>query len=490
MIKQILSLLFSFLVHAALSAQPLLRHTVSGYVREAGSGESLPGVSVALAGKAVGTITNAYGFYSLTLPAANSLTLAITSVGYHREMRTVAFNQSLVLNIDLLPESTVLGAVEVHAAPQKVSQTARMSVASVPITQIKQIPALLAEKDVLKVLQLLPGVQKGNEGNSGLYVRGGGPDQNLIILDDATVYNAFHLFGFLSLFNGDALKSVELTKGGFPARYGGRLSSVVEMQMKDGRRDKFGGEGGIGLLSSRLTLEGPIKSKKSDQRRASYLISGRRTYLDLITRLVAKAGYGFTDLNGKVNYDLNDRNRLYLSGYFGHDGFAASNNQSKGAFNWGNTTATLRWNHQFSNRLFANASLIYSNYRFQVSQEDAQDKSVYSLAYSSGIRDFSLKYDVDFLPTPAHAIRAGLLATAHRFTPSALVLKDAQLDTVGRRMTAIDAVEWALYAEDTYQPWPRLRINAGVRLSQFATGGISTPNPGCWRLTPCPTTGP
>ncbi|MES2731675.1 MAG: TonB-dependent receptor [Bacteroidota bacterium] len=463
-----------------LMGQTVPKCTISGYVHEAGSRESLPGVSVFVSGKSIGTTTNTYGFYSLTLPVGDSITLAFSFLGYRREWRVLALTRNLALDMVLTPERTELGEVEIRGT-QKVSETVQMSTVSIPITQIKQIPTLFGEKDVLKVLQLLPGVQKGSEGSSSLYVRGGGPDQNLIILDDATVYNAFHLFGFLSLFNGDALKSVELTKGGFPARFGGRLSSVVDMQMKDGNKEKFTGEGGIGLLSSRLTLEGPLKAKKATTARASYLISARRTYLDLITRLIAKAGYGFYDLNAKVNYNLGRRNRLYLSGYFGRDAFSATNDyggrRSRGAFSWGNTTATLRWNHQFNDRLFANTSLIFSDYRFQVSSEEENNGSIYSLLYTSGIRDWSMKYDVDYLLSPSHTIKAGVLATDHRFTPSALVLKDTQLDTTGRQATVMDALESAVYLEDTYQPLPQLRINAGIRISQFSSQQKNYVNP-------------
>jgi len=322
----------------------------------------------------------------------------------------------------------------------------------------------------------MPGVQKGSEGNSGLYVRGGGPDQNLIILDDATVYNAYHLFGFFSLFNGDALKSVELTKGGFPARYGGRLSSVVEMNMKEGNKEALHGEAGIGLISSRLTLEGPIVKNK-----ASFLVSGRRTYLYvlLLPLLPAdqKFGYNFYDLTTKVNYDFGHKDKLYLSGYFGQDGFSGRSTDkdrtTEGGLKWGNATATLRWNHLFNNRLFANASLIFSNYRFNIYQLDEDKKGKYELEYRSGIRDFSFKYDLDFLPNPKHSIRAGFQTTFHRFTPSAVVVKNSNINQFEQNIRNIDAQESGLYVEDTYRPVPRVTINAGFRLSHFLNKGQS-----------------
>ena len=298
------------------------RHTVSGYVREAVSGESLIGVNIYLPDRKTGTVSNTYGFYSLTLPAADSVDLIISYVGFTTVTISTGLRKDTELNIELSP-NLILNEVVVNAdRPERESESAKMSSVKLQTAQIREVPSLMGEKDVLKVLQLMPGIQKGSEGSSGLYVRGGGPDQNLIILDDAIVYNASHLFGFFSLFNGSALKSVELTKGGFPARYGGRLSSVLEMNMKEGNREEWHGEGGIGIISSNITVEGPLKKNKS-----SLLISGRRTYADLALRPVFaisdedNTGYYFYDLNAKVNYDFNRKNKLYLSGYFGKDKF-------------------------------------------------------------------------------------------------------------------------------------------------------------------------
>ena len=282
--------------------QTISNYTISGYVREKVSRESLIGVNVYLSDHKTGTTTNTYGFYSITLPAADSVELIVSYVGFTPEIVKINLNKNIELNIDLKP-SVFLDEVTVKSNRiEKQSQSVKMSTINLQIAQIKNIPSLLGEKDVLKVLQFMPGVQTGSEGSSGLYVRGGGPDQNLIILDDAIVYNANHLFGFFSLFNGDALKSVELTKGGFPARYGGRLASVLDMNMKEGNKEEWHGEGGIGLISSRMTLEGPIKKGKS-----SILISGRRTYADLIMYPFLgkeKIGYYFYDLNAKINYDF------------------------------------------------------------------------------------------------------------------------------------------------------------------------------------------
>jgi hypothetical protein len=457
------------LISSVVYAQRSPKNTVSGYVREAGSQELLPGVTVWAAASKTGTSTNTYGFYSLTLPASDSLYLSVSCVGYQTRNLSFAFRQSVATDILLSPSSTALEEVEIKAG--KPDETERMGVISVPISQIKEMPGFLGEKDVMKVLQLMPGVKRGTEGTSGLYVRGGGTDQNLLILDDAIVYNASHLFGFFSTFNGDALKSVELTKGGFPARYGGRLSSVVDMQMREGNKEKLHGEGGIGILSSRLLIEAPLKKNKS-----SFIFSGRRTYLDVLLRPVMptedRASIYFYDANAKINYDFGRKNRLYLSGYFGKDNFASiskdGNDKFRQGFNWGNATATLRWNHLFNEKLFSNAAFIFSKYNFEVfDTEKDGSNTVYNLNYSSGIRDFTFKYDFDFLPNPKHTIKAGLLATAHRFTPSAVILKDIRLDTAGRDINRIDATEIAVYAEDAYQPFARLRINAGLRYTYF-----------------------
>ncbi len=468
--KHLLCTCLLLLATGSLYAQS--RYTVSGYVREKGSGELLIGVSVYVPGTTTGTSTNNYGFYSLTLPAADSVSLAFSFVGYQAQTRSISLRKNTELNVELASGS-VLQEVVVTGQRERISETPQMSTIEVPIKQIKAIPALLGEKDVLKVLQLMPGVQKGGEGNSGLYVRGGGPDQNLIILDDATVYNAYHLFGFFSLFNGDALKSVELTKGGFPARYGGRLSSVLEMNMKEGNKEKLHGEGGIGIISSRLTLEGPLKKEKS-----SFLISGRRTYIDALVRPFipdADGGYYFYDLNAKVNYDFGRKNKLYLSGYFGRDRFffveKYDGQKTKAGFNWGNATGTLRWNHLLNEKLFANTSLIFSNYRFKIYERyKDKDGSEFNLDYSSGIRDIGIKQDWDFFPTPNHSIKVGVSSTYHQFTPSALVVKDTDVNEFKREVEAIDVVESGIYAEDTYRPFPNLRLNAGIRFSHYVSG--------------------
>jgi hypothetical protein len=445
------------------------RSTISGRVFEQESLETIPGVNIYLRGTQIGTTSNNYGYYSFS-PQKDSVTLVYSFVGYAPVVLKFFHDRDTIIDIGLTPIrlETLVVTAEGNTA---VSQENRMSVVSVPIRQIQEIPALLGEKDVFKVLQLMPGVQSGSEGSSGLYVRGGGPDQNLIILDDALVYNAFHLFGFFSLFNGDALKSVELTKGGFPARYGGRLSSVVEMTMKDGNRKEMKGEAGIGLISSRLMLEGPIVKEKS-----SFIVSGRRTYLDILARpLIPKgitAGYYFYDLNAKVNYEIDPRNRVYLSGYFGRDKFAIGEKTSIDEFKmglfWQNATATARWNHVFNPRLFTNTSLIYSNYMLKIFMEEHFRKELlFDMSYISDIEDYSLKSDWEYRPSPAHVVRFGLLLTHHTFRPSAVVLRDNYINYFEHTVKRLPSIESGLYIEDEMRIGNKLKANAGLRLSHF-----------------------
>lgn len=388
------------------------RFTISGFINEKGSKENLPGVTVYVPKLKVGTTSNSYGFFSITLPQ-DSVEIIFSYVGFMSKKLNLYLDKDVNFNVEL-------GTIELHEVTvsaeqsKRVSQETQMSTVDIPIEQIKQIPALMGEKDVLKVIQLMPGVQKGSEGSSGIYVRGGGPDQNLIILDEAPVYNANHLFGFFSVFNGDALKSVELIKGGFPARYGGRLSSVIDLQMKDGNKEKIHGEAGVGLIAARLTLEGPIIKDK-----CSFLVSGRRTYIDALVSpflpKTGKLGYYFYDLNAKINYVFNDKNRLYLSGYFGQDKFylktKENDTESLAGIYWGNATSTLRWNHLFNNRLFSNLSFIFTNYKLGIENQLKYGSDYYNLKYVSNIRDFGIKYNFDFMPAPNHYIRFGTNAT-------------------------------------------------------------------------------
>lgn len=446
------------------------KFTISGYVTEKGSKENLPGVTVYQSNSNNSTISNAYGFYSITLPQADSVELVFGFIGYLTHKQKLHLNKNISLNVELVSNNQLEEVEVVAKKNEAISQDVQMSKIDIPIEKIKEIPALFGEKDVLKVLQLMPGVQKGSEGSSGFYVRGGGPDQNLIILDDATVYNAFHLFGFFSLFNGDALKSVELTKGGFPARYGGRLSSVLDMQMKDGNKEKITGEGGIGLISSRLTLEGPIIKNK-----CSFLVSGRRTYIDALIYPflpeTTKVGYYFYDFNAKINYVINDKDRLYLSGYFGQDKFYLrlkdQNSKTNAGLDWGNATTTARWNHLFSSKLFANTSLIFTDYKLQISTETKDPFNDFNLRYTSGIRDYVVKTNFDYIPNPQHYVKFGLQSIYHQFRPGAIVLKSSAISENFNSKTLYEAFENGLFIEDDWKITDKLRANVGFRLSNF-----------------------
>ncbi|PKP53528.1 MAG: TonB-dependent receptor [Bacteroidetes bacterium HGW-Bacteroidetes-1] len=464
-----LVLLFAFLLSgSSILAQQ--KYTISGYVREKGSRELLPGVNVYLAAQRLGAATNNYGFYSLTLPEGK-YEIQYSYVGYQIDIKQINLNESVVIDIELNSSITLTEVVVSAEKQERITESNQMSMISLPVSQVKSIPALLGEKDVFKALQLMPGVQKGSEGSSGLYVRGGGPDQNLIILDDAPVYNAYHLFGFFSIFNGDALKSIELTKGGFPARYGGRLSSVVEMTMKDGNKEKFSGEAGIGLIASRFVFEGPIIKNK-----ASFLVSARRTYIDALIRPFLQgddvAGYYFYDLNAKLNYDFSPKNKLYVSGYFGRDKFHFSSKNyddgyDKGGLYWQNKTATVRWNHLFNNRVFSNTSFIFSEYDLNIYSKYKSSYDNYSLTYKSGIRDFAIKYDLEFHPSPIYTFRTGFQSTHHHFLPSAIVEIDNQTSYDFNSKTVYNSLESGLYIENHFNFSGRLQLNAGLRLSHF-----------------------
>ncbi|HUR31254.1 MAG TPA: carboxypeptidase-like regulatory domain-containing protein, partial [Saprospiraceae bacterium] len=379
-------LLWPYLIDAQIN------HTLSGYIKDSASGETLIGANVFLQDQPTnGTTSNTYGFYSMTLPEGN-YGIVFSYLGYQTFAKEILLNENTILNIDLTPgiemQEIVVSANE-NEEDDNVESTS-MGRVNLPVDQIKMIPALLGEIDILKTIQLLPGVSSAGEGSAGFYVRGGGADQNLVLLDEAVVYNSGHFLGFFSVFNADAIKNTTLIKGGIPAVYGGRLSSVLDIQMKEGNNQHFAAEGGIGLISSRLTLEGPIVKNKS-----SFLISGRRTYgFDLAQPFINKTdfagtNYFFYDFNTKFNYQFSQKDRLYLSGYFGRDvlNFAQRDRDFQFKLPYGNATATLRWNHLFNDKLFFNLSTIYNDYQFKA----GFDQEEFAFDVFSGVRDFSSK---------------------------------------------------------------------------------------------------
>ena len=460
--------------------------TISGYIEEASSGEKLISANIFDLKSGKGTVTNTYGFYSLTLPK-DSVELTFSYIGYQSKTIKFFLNKDETYLIKLEP-ILELGEIEIIGERvEKIEESSQMSQVDIPVEQIKKLPALLGEVDVLKTLQLLPGVQSGGEGQSGLYVRGGSPDQNLVLLDGVPVYNVSHLLGIFSVFNADAIKNVTLTKGGFPARFGGRLSSVIEINMKEGNMEEFHGEGSIGLISSKFTLEGPIKKGKT-----SFLLSGRRTYADLIFRpfinalassegIKSKLKAHFYDLNVKVQHKFNDKHRLFLSVYSGADvfynKFEEDQDVFEGGIDWGNAIAALRWNYQINNKLFANTTVTYSNYdiNFLAATEfnDGDFTEKFSAKYLSGIEDVAAKVDFDFIPIPNHYIRFGGSATHHTYRPGALTLKGSdgtfEIDTLIGSQNAY-SMEYSTYFEDDIR-LGALKANIGVHASAFNTEG-------------------
>jgi len=446
-------------------------YTISGYVQDNESGENLIGVSIYDKATFKGTSTNQYGFYSLTLNEGE-YEILYSFIGYKTISKNINLNKDVRLNISLNSDAILTEEVIVTGERlDKNVSSSDMSQAKIAVSNIKQIPVILGEVDILKAAQLLPGIQSGGEGNSGLYVRGGGPDQNLILLDEAVVYNAAHLFGFFSVFNADAIKDINIIKGGMPAEYGGRLSSVLDITMKDGNNKKYQADGGIGLLSSRLTLQGPVQKNKS-----SFIVSGRRTYIDVLSdpfigeeNAFNGSGYYFYDLTTKINYRLSDKDRIYLSGYFGRDVFNFAN--SKNGFGiqipWGNATTSLRWNHLFNDKLFMNTSLIFSDYRFEFNLAQQE----FELKIFSGINDWNTKVDFLYQPNQRHTIKFGINYTYHEFTPGNATGKSGEVVFEPEEIFRQYSNEGALYFSDDFEISDVLKVHAGLRYSSFQHSG-------------------
>jgi hypothetical protein len=458
----------------SLSSVAQSKFTINGYVRDSASGESVIGATISINNLSQAVTTNQYGYYSITLDSG-SYELTASHVSYQSKLSEVLINKNQSLDFLLLPKSAAITEVIVYSKRKDANvRNAQMGRIDLSMEQIKNIPAFLGEVDILKTLQLLPGVRNAGEGNAGFYVRGGGPDQNLIMLDDAVVYNTGHLFGFFSIFNSDAIKNTSLIKGGMPAQYGGRLSSVLDIAMKDGNNQKLEGEGGIGLIASRFSLQGPIKKNK-----ASYMISARRTYVDALVKPFIKksssfygSGYYFYDVNAKVNYRFSEKDRLYLSGYFGRDVFDFNNAKRsfKSNIPWGNSTATLRWNHVFGPKLFLNTTLLYNDYKFRFAA--AQDN--FELALSSGIRDGSMKIDFDYYPIPFHKVKFGGLVTYHKFIPNVVTGRQDSIIFSPSNEDLKYALEKAAYVQDDWDISDKLKINYGIRWSSFTQVGPYT----------------
>ncbi len=440
--------------------------TLSGYVKSAETGEGLIGSTIYIEELKTGTATNAYGFYSLTIPKGK-YTIRYSFIGYENVSAPTELLVSNTKNIELQPASTQMNEIVVRSeAEDKNIRKAQMGVTKLSPKETRLIPVILGEQDILKTIQLLPGVSSGMEGTSGFYVRGGGADQNLIILDEAPVYSASHLMGFFSVFNSDAIKDMELYKGNAPANFGGRLSSILDIQMNDGNSKKFTTSGGLGLLSSRLTLESPIVKDKG-----SFIISGRRSYADMFLvfskdRTQKKTDLYFYDLNAKANYKINDNNRIYLSGYFGRDVF---NIDELFAMKWGNKTGTFRWNHVFNNRLFLNSSLIYSNYDYGFGY-NFSDNMIY---IQSGIRDLNWKEDFQYYMNTNNTLKFGFNTIYHTYNPGEI---NGDNNDVFNSvfMTKKQAYEGAIYISHELNLSNHFNVTYGLRYSGFMAVGPDT----------------
>ena len=466
-----LILIFIFSFFNSLSQD---RYTISGFIQDFNSGESLIGVSIYESKSFKGTSTNQYGFYSLTLDKGE-YEIVYSFIGYKTITKKITLDKNIRTNISLKTDAILTKEVIVEGERlDKNVASSNMSQVKLKVESVKELPVILGEVDVLKSAQLLPGIQSGGEGNSGLYVRGGGPDQNLILLDEAVVYNAAHLFGFFSVFNADAIKDMNIIKGGMPAEYGGRLSSVIDITMKDGNNKRFQADGGIGLLSSRLTLQGPIQKEKS-----SFIVSGRRTYIDVLAQpfmneenAFSGSGYYFYDLTTKVNYKLSDKNRLYLSGYFGRDvfDFINSDNGIGISIPWGNATTSLRWNHLFNDKLFVNTSVIFTDYRFQfnIAQSDFEFK-IYT-----GINDWNTKVDFLYQPNQRNTIRFGTNYTYHKFIPGNATGRSGEVEFAPDEVYTQYSNEGALYFSNDIELSDEIKAHLGLRYSSFQYKGNIT----------------
>jgi hypothetical protein len=453
-----LFLAFFFTLSSAMAQQ---HFTVSGHIKDFKTGEDLIGAALTikeLAGK--GAVTNAYGFYSLTLPAGK-YEISSHYVGYASHSMSINLDHSLKLDFSLSEQSEELDQIVVTSTRKDENVTnTQMGMQKLDAKELKNIPVLMGEKDVLKTIQLLPGIKSAGEGSSGFNVRGGATDQNLILLDEATVYNASHLMGFFSVFNSDAIKDISIYKGNEPAEYGGRLSSVLDIKMNDGNDKKLGVSGGIGLISSRLNIEGPIVQDKG-----SFIITARRTYADLFLKLskdslAHNSTLYFYDLNAKANYKIDDKNRVYLSGYFGKDVLGLG---STFGINWGNTTGTIRWNHLYSNRLFSNTSLIFSNFNYNVFVNMGTNMNIISR-----IQDYGLKEDFQYFTTDNSSLKFGLNSVFHRIIPG-IITSTGNVNL--KSLTNKNAWENSLYVSHQYKFTDKFSVDYGVRLTAFSLLG-------------------
>ncbi|MFD2742186.1 TonB-dependent receptor [Sphingobacterium populi] len=457
--------LYTLLLFTAV-AQAQNRVTLSGFVKNAESGETMIGAMIRFPDLDISASTNSYGFFSIQVPVGTHR-VEVSYVGYSTLSSTVELNKNVQRSFEISNAEKEIEEIVVSASsrPNQV-RSPQMGAVKITTEEIKKVPVIFGEPDILKTIQLLPGVATGNEGSSNFFVRGGGGDQNLILLDEAIVYNASHLLGFFSTFNSDAIKDVNLFKGGIPAQYGGRISSVLDINMLDGNKKEFGVEGGVGLIASRLKIDGPIVKDKS-----SFMVSGRRTYADLFLKLsndenINQSKLYFYDLNAKMNYKINDRNTLYLSGYFGKDDLGYSDRFS---FDWGNATATLRWNSILNEKLFSNTSLIYSDFTYNV-RVNSNDND---FGIASQIKNWNLKQDFTYYGLNRHSIRFGVNVLNQKISPASLNAADnSTVNSIS--VDTRQGYESAIYASDEWKVSDRFSMIYGLRLTNFTVMGPGT----------------
>ncbi|MFO0433958.1 MAG: TonB-dependent receptor [Sphingobacteriaceae bacterium] len=455
-------LLMSFLIFSLLGNSQE-KFTLSGYIKDGKNGESLIGATIVKAGTTTGAMTNEYGFYSITLPKGTH-TLVASYIGYNNYTFVVDLQKNITRNIEVSGEGTQLSEVEITAeAEDKNIKSVEMGVAKLDIKQINKIPALLGEVDIVRAVQLLPGVTTMGEGASGFNVRGGNIDQNLILLDEAPVYNSSHLFGFFSVFNPDAVKDVKLIKGGIPSQYGGRVSSILDIRMKEGNSKQLAVNGGVGTIFSRLSIEAPIVKDK-----VSFILAGRRSYIDALVKPFLKksspiknADFYFYDATAKLNWKINDKNTVFASGYFGRDVFGATAFK----FNWGNATTTLRWNHIFNNKLFMNITGFYSNYDYLL--EFKLEQLNQSFNWTSNIINYSVKPDFTYYLNTKNTIRFGAQALMYDFRPYEATGTFDAGQSVKFKSDNRYGVEYSAYVGNEHKILPRLTLEYGVRVSMY-----------------------
>ena len=439
--------------------------TLSGYLKDKANGEALIGASVYIPQLKTGVITNPYGFYSISVVPGN-YTVTFSFVGYQSQSPQINLNESKQLNVLLEEETRQIDEVVVTGEKKNRNvESLQMSMEKVQVKVIKKLPSFMGEVDIIKSITLLPGIQNGGEGSSGLYVRGGGPDENLMILDEAPVYNASHLMGFFSVFNSDAINDVQVYKGGIPAEYGGKASSVIDIRMKDGNSQKLGMSGGIGNISSRLTVEGPVIKDKW-----SFIVSGRRTYADYFGKMIGLKQLKdnqlyFYDLNLKTNVQINDKNRVYLSAYTGDDYFKAGKSIY---MRWGNLTSTARWNHLFSNKLFSNTSAIFSRYNYNLG---VPETGANQFDWTSQISDFNFKEDISWYLNTKNKLTLGVNVIYHHFEPGKIDVS-AQSYFTNIKLTNYNALDNSVYVSNEQSIGARLSLRYGLRYSYFQQIGI------------------